>query len=115
MPRQAVVGWGLTGVACPLASDGRASARDNVDTTVENLIGGSSPDTLIGSALANRITGGLGADRLRGLGGDDTLVARDGVVDTEIQCDGGAPAGTADQATLDTADPTPSNCETVTR
>jgi hypothetical protein len=27
---------------------------------VENLIGGSSPDTLIGSALANRITGGLG-------------------------------------------------------
>jgi Ca2+-binding RTX toxin-like protein len=82
---------------------------------VENLIGGSSPDTLIGSALANRITGGLGVDRLRGLGGDDTLVARDGVVDTEIQCDGGAPAGTADQATLDTADPTPSNCETVTR
>jgi Ca2+-binding RTX toxin-like protein len=82
---------------------------------VENLIGGSSPDTLIGRALANRITGGLGADRLRGLGGDDTLVARDGVVDTEIQCDGGAPAGTADQATLDTADPTPSNCETVTR
>ena len=70
---------------------------------------------MIGSALANRITGGAGADRLRGLGGDDTLAAQDGVADSEIECDGGTPAGAADQAILDAADPVASHCETVTR
>ena len=97
------------------SADGPVGARDNVDTTVENLIGGTGDDTLIGSALANRITGGLGVDRLHGLGGDDTLVAKDGVVDTEIQCDGGVPAGAADQAIVDASDPAASNCETIIR
>ena len=97
------------------ATDGPAGARDNVDTTVENLLGGSGDDSLTGSAVANRLTGGLAADRLNGLGGNDTLVANDGVVDTAIQCDGGTPAGAADRAVLDVADPAASNCETVTR
>jgi Ca2+-binding RTX toxin-like protein len=82
---------------------------------VENLVGGSGGDTLIGRALANRIITGGGADRLRGLGGNDTLSAQDGVADTELECDGGSPAGTADRATVDASDPAPSNCETVIR
>jgi Ca2+-binding RTX toxin-like protein len=96
------------------ANDGPVGARDNIDSTVENLIGGAGADTLTGSARANRITGGPAADRLRGLGRNDTLEAQDGAADIEIECDGGSPAGTADRATVDASDPTPTNCETVT-
>src|SRR5262249_60985088 len=61
------------------------------------------------------LPGGPGADRRRGLGGNDTLAARDGGTDTQLDCDGASPAGTADQAIVDTSDPPPVNCETVTR
>jgi hypothetical protein len=94
--------------------DGPPGARDNVLTTVERLIGGKAGDTLIGSAAPNQLTGGLGADILHGLEGSDVLLAKDGVVDAQIDCDGGATAGTADIARRDAADPTPTGCETVT-
>ena len=83
-------------------------------TTVENVMAGKGADTLIGSAVANRLTGGAGADSFQGLGGNDVLFARDGVVDTLIDCDGGAPAGAADIAQVDATDPAPTDCETVT-
>ena len=93
--------------------DGPAAARDNVATDIENLTGGKAADSLIGSAGKNRLTGGPGSDVLRGLGDNDTLAAKDGVVDAEIDCDGGAPAGAADVAIVDGTDPATTNCETV--
>ena len=95
-------------------TDGLPGARDNVSTTVEHIVGGKGADTLIGSAAANRLTGGLGADILQGLAGNDVLFAKEGVVDAQLDCDGGAPAGLADVAQVDATDPAPTNCEKVT-
>ncbi|MCA1683541.1 MAG: calcium-binding protein, partial [Actinobacteria bacterium] len=94
-------------------ADYNGTRRDDVKTDVENLIGGPKADSLSGNAGANTITGGLGADTLRGLDGNDVLKAFDGVVDTSIDCDGGASPGSADSATIDATDPAPSGCETV--
>jgi Ca2+-binding RTX toxin-like protein len=58
---------------------------DDVQSTFENLIGGSGADTLTGSTSANLLTGGFGADTLKALAGPDRVEARDGVVDT-IDC-----------------------------
>jgi spore coat protein A, manganese oxidase len=90
------------------ASDGPAGARDNVMTDVENLIGGRGGDDLRGSAAMNSLTGGLGADSLRGLGGNDTLLANDGVVDAALDCGPGT-----DSAHVDSADPAATGCESV--
>jgi hypothetical protein len=54
------------------------------------------------------IEGGLGSDQLNGLGGVDTLKAKDGVAD-EISCAGGIDTLFADLA-LDTFGP---DCENV--
>jgi hypothetical protein len=91
------------------SSDGPATARDNVKSDVENLIGGSGADKLTGSAANNRLTGGLGADSLSGLGGNDNLFANDGIADTKVDCDG----GTTDTAHVDSNDPATVGCETV--
>lgn len=40
---------------------------------LENLVGGSGPDTLTGNSLDNLLTGGLGNDSLDGAGGTDTV------------------------------------------
>jgi glucose/arabinose dehydrogenase/Ca2+-binding RTX toxin-like protein len=95
------------------AADGQKRARDNVNTDIENLIGGAGSDTLTGSASTNVLTGGLGADILRGLEGDDVLFANDGVADVEVNCDGGATPGTADAAHVDALDPSPIGCESL--
>jgi Ca2+-binding RTX toxin-like protein len=96
------------------AVDGPLGARDNVATTVEHLMGGRGADSLIGSAAVNRLTGGPGADFLQGLEASDVLLAKEGEVDSQLDCDGGATAGAADIARIDPADPAPTNCETVT-
>jgi Ca2+-binding RTX toxin-like protein len=83
-------------------SDGPSGKRDNVRTTVENVIGGDKNDFLVGSALANRLTGGKGADKLYGMGGKDTLIAKDAFKDAVIN------GGTGqDTATRDSIDPLP--------
>jgi Ca2+-binding RTX toxin-like protein len=64
---------------------------------VENLIGSGNDDTLKGNSVANRLTGGLGADRLYGLGGTDTLIAKDGVKDTTLDGGSGTDTGTFDR------------------
>jgi hypothetical protein len=69
-----------------LANDGEAGEGDNLDATVENVVGGSGGDHLTGSAGANSLVGGAGDDVLVGGGGNDTL---DGGTGTD-SFDGGA-------------------------
>lgn len=84
-----------------IANDGVAAENDNVQTDVENLIGGQHDDTLVGDSGKNQLFGGDGGDQLNGLGGDDTLNG-EGSNDTFI-----ANAGADDMnggVGLDTAD-----------
>ena len=69
------------------ANDGSSGNRDLVGTDVENVLGGSGPDTLSGSVTANRlagndghdvITGFNGADRLEGGAGEDNMNGQEG-------------------------------------
>lgn len=94
-----------------VANDGRPSEGDNVRTTVENVVGGSGPDTITGSDGPNVLDGGRfgqrdvldgrgGADTLIGGPGDDLVIARDGVKDTAIDCG----PGTADALVADLKD-----------
>ena len=94
-----------------LQDDGAVGEGDNV--RAENVIGGQGDDQITGDAADNTLDGGPGADVLRGLDGNDTLLARDGVVDTAIDCDGGTTPGSADSAVIDTLDPAPTGCESV--
>jgi Ca2+-binding RTX toxin-like protein len=56
------------------ADDGEANERDNVQSTVENLVGGSGADSLTGSAADNVFIGGPGNDTLNGGDGNDTFL-----------------------------------------
>ena len=56
------------------ANDGQAGELDNVQTDVENLIGGSGADTLSGKSGTNLLIGGAGNDQLKGKGGNDLLL-----------------------------------------
>lgn len=97
------------------SSDGPTGARDNVRADIENLVGGSGPDTLIGSGRDNVLTGGFGLDILRGMNGNDVLFANDHLADKEINCDGGTTPGTADIAHIDAniSETNVASCETV--
>lgn len=55
------------------ANDGRLLERDNVHTSVENLVGSRRADRLTGSILPNRIEAGPGNDLAYGGGGNDML------------------------------------------
>ena len=72
--------------------------------------GESGDDRMSGGLGGDELTGGPGADELFGGDGDDQLFAADGRADTTIDCG----AGGADEATVDSVDPTPANCERVT-
>jgi Ca2+-binding RTX toxin-like protein len=68
------------GVAVTLdgtAGDGEPGEGDNVQTDVENLLGGSGADTFIGSAAGNTLDGGAGEDYSDGGAGSDSLVGGD--------------------------------------
>jgi hypothetical protein len=91
------------------SADGPVGARDNVQTDIEDLIGGKGADTLTGNEKNNGLSGGPGADILRGLGARDILFANDGTADTTLDCDG----GTADRAHVDAQDPPTIGCESV--
>jgi serralysin len=54
--------------------DGEANEHDNVQSTVEGLVGGSAADTFTGSAADNVFIGGPGNDTLNGGEGNDTFV-----------------------------------------
>jgi Ca2+-binding RTX toxin-like protein len=75
----------LTVTINDLANDGQAGEADNVKTDVEDLVGGSSGDSLTtsGSTSANRLVGQGGNDALNvvdGISGNDTI---DGGADTD--------------------------------
>lgn len=77
------------------ANDGLVGEGDNVQGSVENIIGGFGADTLTGNGSSNVLIGGPGNDSLFGKLGADTFLMRDGSADT---ADGGQ--GT-DQAQID--------------
>ena len=62
-----------------VANDGETNEGDDVQTTVENLLGGSRDDVLTGSGQANSIIGGDGDDILNGGAGSDTIDGRAGI------------------------------------
>jgi Ca2+-binding RTX toxin-like protein len=79
-------------VPVALSIDGVANdaGSDNIETDVENVLGGLAGDTISGSSAANvlvgghgndQITGGPGRDTLDGGANDDTLLSRDGEPD----------------------------------
>jgi FtsP/CotA-like multicopper oxidase with cupredoxin domain/Ca2+-binding RTX toxin-like protein len=93
-----------------VADDGEVGEGDNVKTDVENVAGGTGPDSLTGNAATdNTLNGGNGADTLRGLGGTDTAsyagrstpvtVAINNVADDGDASDG--PAGARDNVMTD--------------
>ena len=110
------------------ADDGAAGSRDNVQTDVENVIGGTGGDTIGGSTAPNvldggaggdsvtggdgsdTITGGAGSDSLDGQGDVDAVHARDQEAD-QVACGSGSP----DTVEADVIDSTSVDCETVDR
>jgi Ca2+-binding RTX toxin-like protein len=65
----------------------QGNATDNVQSDVENLVGGSAGDAISGSGSANALDGGNGDDTIAGAGGDDALTG-DAGNDTESGDDG---------------------------
>lgn len=55
------------------ANDGETDELDNIDATVEQVVGGGGADTITGGTGNDTITGGAGADTLNGGGGDDVF------------------------------------------
>jgi Ca2+-binding RTX toxin-like protein len=60
------------------ANDGENGERDNVETDIERVTGGSGGDRLIGDDAPNTLIGGGGSDTLVGGGGNDSLQGGDG-------------------------------------
>ncbi len=77
----------------------------------EDIEGSFDNDVLIGDAGPNLLLGQPGVDSFYGRGGEDVIVATDGVKDAVIQCGKkGHPAG---RAVIDSIDPAPLYCKTV--
>jgi Ca2+-binding RTX toxin-like protein len=57
-----------------MPNDGEMSEKDDVQDTIETLIGGSAADTITGGEADNTIIGGLGNDILNGGPGEDMFV-----------------------------------------
>ena len=58
--------------------DGAAGERDNVNSDVEDVTGGSASDTLTGTAADNELNGGGGDDTITGGDGNDGLFGQAG-------------------------------------
>jgi Ca2+-binding RTX toxin-like protein len=82
-----------------------------LDRTDEDIEGSFDDDVLIGDSGPNLLLGQPGVDSFYGRGGEDVIVATDGVKDRTIQCGTkGHPAG---RAVIDPIDPPPLYCRTV--
>src|SRR3954452_10973262 len=64
----------LTITANNLADDGAAGEGDNVDSSVEGIIGAGGNDNITGTSGPNTLRGGGGMDTLNGAGGNDILL-----------------------------------------
>jgi hypothetical protein len=104
----------------------QVTANDQNDRVINKtavqsaLFGGYGIDDLVGGSGVDVVIGGFGRDSMTGGPGNDQVVARDGVSDTKINCDGGIGAtGTRDKAGLDLLPKDPNSivtgCETKTR
>ncbi|MBS1879754.1 MAG: hypothetical protein JST31_09590 [Actinobacteria bacterium] len=81
--------------------------------SIEDIEGSFDNDVLIGDSGPNMLLGQPGVDSFFGRGGDDTIVAADGVKDWYIQCGRtGHPEGIA---IIDSIDPAPKDCAKVIR
>jgi Ca2+-binding RTX toxin-like protein len=77
----------------------------------EDIEGSFDNDVLIGDSKSNVMLGQPGVDSFFGRGGNDVIVAADGVKDWYIQCgNAGHPEGTA---IVDSIDPEPKDCAKV--
>jgi Ca2+-binding RTX toxin-like protein len=56
-----------------VANDGATGEGDNVESDVENVVGGGGDDVIYGNTLGNILVGGTGNDYLDGKDGNDTL------------------------------------------
>lgn len=90
------------------ADDGGTGEGDDINTTVENLTGGSTGDTLTGNASANTIDGAGGNDDLAGgtgaaADGADSLIGGSGTEDEVSYASrtDGVNTGTADDLDVD--------------
>ncbi len=83
-----------------MANDGPAGEHDEIALDVENLYGGSGPDTLTGNKEANLLMGNDGADQLFGGKGKDTLSSGNGDDTLEGQDDDDTLLGSWDDDTL---------------
>ncbi len=77
----------------------------------EDIEGSFDNDILVGDAGPNLLLGQPGEDEYFGHGGDDTIVAADGVKDGTIQC--GRPGHREGRAIVDSIDPQPEDCAVV--
>ena len=98
------------------ANDGERGERDNVDSDVENIIGGGFEDTFAGSDRRNRLDGGSGEDYLDGAGGaGDQAIGGSGIDVLRLRDNGRrdvarcGPGG--DFAIVDSADRVSGSCE----
>jgi uncharacterized delta-60 repeat protein len=77
------------------AGNGLPAERDNVNTDIENVIGGDGNDSIMGSDGDNRIDGGAGNDGINGGNGNDTIHGGPG----DDYLDGGGDDDTIDGGT----------------
>ena len=80
-----------------VANDGETNERDDVQDSVETLIGGKAADNITGGDADNTLIGGPGNDTLNGGNGDDTFLERGSSAGSDIM-NGGAGADTIDYA-----------------
>jgi Ca2+-binding RTX toxin-like protein len=99
-----------SGVSVDLSTK-TASGGDGTDTlnNIDNVIGSRFGDNLTGNDEANVLTPGLGGDVVRALGGNDTVLIRDGIPDN-ASCGAGADKAVSDRRSLDVVQ---ADCEIV--
>ena len=71
-------GNGVTVTLDAQPNDGLPGEGDNIRGTIEYIVGGPGPDTLIGNNGRHHLYGAGGDDKIYGKGGDDDLVGGDG-------------------------------------
>ncbi len=85
--------------------------RVRLDRTDQDIEGSFDNDVLIGDSGPNLLLGQPGVDSFYGRGGEDTIVAADGVKDSSIQC--GRTRHPEGIAVIDSIDPAPLYCKRV--
>jgi Ca2+-binding RTX toxin-like protein len=98
-----------------IRNDGEEAEGDDVQSTIEDVIGGLGADSMTGSALANVIVGGPGDDQLSGGDGDDTFIEAERSEGTDVM-NGGPGSDTIDYSgrtanlTVTLCAPVPETC-----